>query len=299
MDAISRQGYTYQTVLGSIGLNHMNGRVQDAMTGRFISADPYITEPTNTQNYNRYSYVYNNPLTNIDPSGFDSCSVWSDAFWTGSTDFYNSQHELVRHDDHYSTEWHISCIPSLPNLFPTAPTITFKPPPQPEKCTSVVELCNPANQKPQKKQEQKKCSYLSTYWSNVKSNFNATNAAMGGWYTPAKMSAGGATSRALFGTGDATLLKWGWSGFSSIATPAGCSLTVAESAMAVGATMAVDAAAVGASFEAGNFVGSLISAIPTSSNTTVSDSVSNAIQWELTVDTNPDNYASQSTCQPQ
>lgn len=68
---ISRQGYTWQTALGNMGLNHMNGRVQDAITGRFLSADPYITEPTNTQNYNRYSYVYNNPLSFIDPSGFD------------------------------------------------------------------------------------------------------------------------------------------------------------------------------------------------------------------------------------
>lgn len=67
---VSRQGYTWQTALGNMGLNHMNGRVQDAVTGRFLSADPYITDSTNTQNYNRYSYVYNNPLSNIDPTGF-------------------------------------------------------------------------------------------------------------------------------------------------------------------------------------------------------------------------------------
>jgi hypothetical protein len=48
----------------------MNGRVQDAITGRFLSADPYITEPGNTQNYNRYSYVYNNPMSYTDSSGF-------------------------------------------------------------------------------------------------------------------------------------------------------------------------------------------------------------------------------------
>jgi RHS repeat-associated protein len=70
LDALSRQGYTYQTVLGSMGFNHMNGRVQDAVTGRFLSADPFITEPNYTQNFNRYSYVYNNPLSLIDPSGF-------------------------------------------------------------------------------------------------------------------------------------------------------------------------------------------------------------------------------------
>jgi RHS repeat-associated protein len=72
LNKITRQGYTYQTVIGKMGLNHMNGRVQDAANGRFLSPDPYITDPDNTQNYNRYSYVYNNPATFMDPTGFDT-----------------------------------------------------------------------------------------------------------------------------------------------------------------------------------------------------------------------------------
>jgi len=72
LNKITRQGYTYQTALGKMGLNHMNGRVQDAANGRFLSPDPYITDPLNTQNYNRYSYVYNNPATFMDPTGFDT-----------------------------------------------------------------------------------------------------------------------------------------------------------------------------------------------------------------------------------
>jgi len=71
MAAVTRQGYTFQTVLGRMGMNHMNGRVQDAVTGRFLSPDPFVGDPSNTQNYNRYSYVYNNPLSLTDPSGFD------------------------------------------------------------------------------------------------------------------------------------------------------------------------------------------------------------------------------------
>jgi RHS repeat-associated protein len=68
---LSRQGYTFQTWLGqSMGLNHMNGRVQDAILGRFLSSDPHIPDPTNAQSYNRYSYVNNNPLTFTDPTGF-------------------------------------------------------------------------------------------------------------------------------------------------------------------------------------------------------------------------------------
>jgi RHS repeat-associated protein len=67
----TRQGYTFQTWLGeSMGLNHMNGRVEDAVLGRMLSPDPHIPHPTNAQSYNRYSYVNNNPLTMVDPSGF-------------------------------------------------------------------------------------------------------------------------------------------------------------------------------------------------------------------------------------
>ena len=48
----------------------MNGRVYDAKLGRFASADPHIQAPHNTQSYNRYTYVLNNPLKYADPSGF-------------------------------------------------------------------------------------------------------------------------------------------------------------------------------------------------------------------------------------
>ncbi len=47
----------------------MNGRVYDPQIGRFLSADPYIQDPYNTQSYNRYSYVMNNPLKYTDPTG--------------------------------------------------------------------------------------------------------------------------------------------------------------------------------------------------------------------------------------
>jgi RHS repeat-associated protein len=69
---ISREGFNGQDAIGgvSMGLNHMNGRVEDAITGRFLSADPYVAEPGFTQAWNRYSYVYNNPMSFTDPSGF-------------------------------------------------------------------------------------------------------------------------------------------------------------------------------------------------------------------------------------
>jgi RHS repeat-associated protein len=67
----SRRGYTEHEHLDNLGLTHMNGRVQDPAIGRFLSADPYIPDPLSSQSFNRYSYVQNNPLTRIDPSGFD------------------------------------------------------------------------------------------------------------------------------------------------------------------------------------------------------------------------------------
>ncbi|KZN46675.1 FG-GAP-like repeat-containing protein [Pseudoalteromonas luteoviolacea] len=49
---------------------HMNGRLYDSNTGRFMQADPFVQAPMNLQNYNAYSYVLNNPLSYTDPSGY-------------------------------------------------------------------------------------------------------------------------------------------------------------------------------------------------------------------------------------
>jgi hypothetical protein len=37
-----------------------------------MEADPYIQDPTNSQSFNRYAYVMNNPLSAVDPSGYIS-----------------------------------------------------------------------------------------------------------------------------------------------------------------------------------------------------------------------------------
>jgi RHS repeat-associated protein len=82
---LSRQGYTFQTWLGqSMGLNHMNGRVEDAILGRFLSPDPHIPDPTDSQSYNRFSYVRNNPLSRIDPTGFEDDTLGGDLDIAGS-----------------------------------------------------------------------------------------------------------------------------------------------------------------------------------------------------------------------
>jgi RHS repeat-associated protein len=70
-----RTGYTGQEELEELALVHMNGRVYDPLVGRFTSADPTVPNAQDQQNFNRYSYVLNNPLRYTDPSGFEAAMV--------------------------------------------------------------------------------------------------------------------------------------------------------------------------------------------------------------------------------
>ncbi|MFC4700695.1 RHS repeat domain-containing protein, partial [Glaciecola siphonariae] len=66
----TERGYTGHHEMGSVGITHMGGRIYDASIGRFLQADPFVQAPNNAQNYNRYSYVMNNPMSYTDPSGY-------------------------------------------------------------------------------------------------------------------------------------------------------------------------------------------------------------------------------------
>lgn len=63
------RGYTGHEHLQSVGLINMNTRLYDPMLHRFLQADNFIQDPLNTQNYNQYGYVYNNPNKYADFSG--------------------------------------------------------------------------------------------------------------------------------------------------------------------------------------------------------------------------------------
>ncbi len=63
------RGYTGHEHLQSVALINMNGRIYDPKLHRFLQPDNYIQDPFDTQNYNRYSYVLNNPLKYTDPDG--------------------------------------------------------------------------------------------------------------------------------------------------------------------------------------------------------------------------------------
>jgi len=67
---ITRRGFTDHLHLDDVELIHMNGRVYDYNLGRFMSVDPFIQSPTNSQSINPYSYIMNNPLAGTDPTGY-------------------------------------------------------------------------------------------------------------------------------------------------------------------------------------------------------------------------------------
>jgi RHS repeat-associated protein len=63
------RGFTGHEHLDEFGLINMNNRIYDPVLGRMLAVDNFVQNPLLTQNYNRYSYAYNNPLCNTDPNG--------------------------------------------------------------------------------------------------------------------------------------------------------------------------------------------------------------------------------------
>lgn len=58
-------------------LYYYNARYYDPELGRFISPDTIVQGPANPQTFNRYTYVNNNPVNNVDPSGHG----WFSKLW--------------------------------------------------------------------------------------------------------------------------------------------------------------------------------------------------------------------------
>ena len=63
------RGYTGHEMLDGLDVIHMNGRIYDPTLGRFLQPDPVIQAPDNPQNWNAYTYVFNNPHRYTDPTG--------------------------------------------------------------------------------------------------------------------------------------------------------------------------------------------------------------------------------------
>lgn len=127
------RGFTGHEMLDHLDLVHMNGRIYDQKIGRFISADPIIQAPANLQSYNRYSYVFNNPISNSDPSGFvamgssggiglnggsgtsfgetigsDTLAVWDSGLFSCFSDFWSGLDIQVSSSTYSSTKDYFS-----------------------------------------------------------------------------------------------------------------------------------------------------------------------------------------------
>jgi RHS repeat-associated protein len=61
--------FTGQREMTGLGIYHYGARFYSPKTGRFLSPDMIVSNPFNPQDLNRFSYVRNNPLRYVDPTG--------------------------------------------------------------------------------------------------------------------------------------------------------------------------------------------------------------------------------------
>ncbi|MCI3276570.1 RHS repeat-associated core domain-containing protein [Streptomyces cylindrosporus] len=66
------KGFLGKTSDTDTGLTHLGAREYDPVTGRFVSVDPVLTTDQG-QSLNGYTYANNNPVTQSDPTGLESC----------------------------------------------------------------------------------------------------------------------------------------------------------------------------------------------------------------------------------
>lgn len=68
---ITQHGFTDHVHDDELGLINMQGRIFDPAIRRFLTPDPLVSNPLLGQAYNRYSYVLNDPVNLVDPTGFE------------------------------------------------------------------------------------------------------------------------------------------------------------------------------------------------------------------------------------
>jgi RHS repeat-associated protein len=74
-------GYTGQKRDASANLVYYGARYYDPALARFIQPDTIVPNPMDPQSLNRYSYVRNNPVNRIDPTGHEDCAAEDDWCW--------------------------------------------------------------------------------------------------------------------------------------------------------------------------------------------------------------------------
>ena len=131
-----RVGFTGHMADQELGLVDMKGRIYDPETRHFLSADPHVTAPLNAQSYNRYSYVLNNPINLVDPTGFD---WWSDSGYSyDATLWYSSSF-----DPYYGGTSSWAPSGGAPVYTAYGPPVEHKPPPPPPQKTAAQQVTPP------------------------------------------------------------------------------------------------------------------------------------------------------------
>jgi RHS repeat-associated protein len=85
--------FTGQEFDAESDIHYYGGRYYDQNLGRFISPDPFVQDPDDPQNLNRYAYVLNGPQTYTDPSGYNAWSFFdgpSGSMWEQSVSDFRS-----------------------------------------------------------------------------------------------------------------------------------------------------------------------------------------------------------------
>ena len=276
------RGYTDHINLEKSSLIHMNGRVYDAEIGRFLSPDPYVFQPMNTQGFNRYAYVQNNPMRYTDPSGFclDAGSCIGRFLIASGLNFLSG---LFGGDDKKPPNF---CKDNVDGCGGPAPNQMAKMdaghyPDLPGDSSQADESIGSASE--------------NSYWGNVAQNFVDTVFSDSGQAT--RLGGGAMTSDALatvVGT-EYGLLTWLQNGAPRLILESGVRMTVLETTVAQIGAAAVNTAYATAAWGTGVGIGSLINALPADTshlgipNGMIRDVVSEIIEYRLTYpDPGPD-----------
>jgi RHS repeat-associated protein len=111
-------GFTGHEQIESVGIVHMNGRLYDPVLGRMLNADPFIQAPGNSQSFNRYSYVINNPVSLVDPSGYIFGAIRRGANYLGGRLAQFDDYQRVRTDS--ASAWLRKEVAKNPEIYQVA-----------------------------------------------------------------------------------------------------------------------------------------------------------------------------------
>ena len=81
----------------------MGGRIYDPRLARVLQVDPVVSNLLSSQRWNAYSYVLNNPLRYVDPTGFDESSGGGTGGAGGGADAGGTGEASMPPEDNYSS----------------------------------------------------------------------------------------------------------------------------------------------------------------------------------------------------